>query len=63
MTQTVIGTFNGYEMAVAVTYSTKINDQLGIGTSARIIYSHLADQGAGQEQAVEPQQDFVSILD
>lgn len=45
----VIGTFNAYEMAVAASYSTKINDQLGIGTSVRIIYSHLADQGAGQE--------------
>ncbi len=46
----VIGTFNGYEMAVAATYSTKLADELGIGTSARIIYSHLANQGAGQEQ-------------
>jgi Type IX secretion system protein PorV len=46
----VIGTFNAYEMSVAATYSTKLNEQLGIGTSVRIIYSHLADQGAGQEQ-------------
>jgi len=46
----VIGTFTGYEMAVAATYSTKLNDQLGIGTSARIIYSHLAPFGAGQEK-------------
>ena len=45
-----IGTFNAYELALAATYSTKLSDQLGIGTSARIIYSHLANQGAGQEQ-------------
>jgi len=45
-----IGTFNAYELAFALTYSTKLSDQLGIGTSARIIYSHLANQGAGQEQ-------------
>jgi len=49
LTPDVIGTFTGYEMAFAATYSTKISEQFGIGTSARIIYSHLADQGAGQE--------------
>jgi hypothetical protein len=37
-------------MAFALTYSTKLSDQLGIGTSARIIYSHLADQGTANEQ-------------
>jgi hypothetical protein len=46
----VIGTFTGYEMAFAATYSTKLTDQLGIGSSVRIIYSHLADQGAGNEK-------------
>jgi len=46
----IVGTFTGYELAVSATYSTKISNQLGIGTSARFIYSHLADQGAGQEQ-------------
>jgi hypothetical protein len=45
----IIGTFVGYELAIAATYSTKLSEQLGIGTSARVIYSHLADQGAGQE--------------
>ncbi|MBN1396874.1 MAG: type IX secretion system outer membrane channel protein PorV [Bacteroidetes bacterium] len=44
-----IGKFTGYELAVAATYSTNISDQLGIGTTARFIYSHLADQGAGME--------------
>ncbi len=45
----IVGTFTGYELAVSATYSTKLNEQLGIGTSIRIIYSHLANQGAGQE--------------
>jgi len=49
-TPEIVGTFTGYELAVAATYSTKLSDQLGIGTSLRIIYSHLADQGAGQEK-------------
>jgi hypothetical protein len=46
----IVGKFTGYELALSATYSTKLNEQLGIGTSVRIIYSHLADQGAGQEQ-------------
>jgi hypothetical protein len=46
----IVGKFTGYELALSATYSTKLSEQLGIGTSARIIYSHLADQGAGQEQ-------------
>jgi len=46
----IVGKFTGYELAVSATYSTKLSEQLGIGTSVRIIYSHLADQGAGVEQ-------------
>jgi hypothetical protein len=46
----IVGKFTGYELALSATYSTKLSKQLGIGTSIRIIYSHLADQGAGQEQ-------------
>jgi Type IX secretion system protein PorV len=46
----IIGTFTGYELALSATYGTKLSEQLGIGTSVRIIYSHLADQGAGQEK-------------
>ena len=45
----IVGKFTGYELAFAATYSTKLSERLGIGTSVRIIYSHLADQGAGQE--------------
>ncbi len=46
----IIGTFTGYELAVAATYSTKLTEQLGIGTSVRVIYSHLADYGQAQEK-------------
>lgn len=45
-----IGTFTGYELAVSATYGPKLSDQFGIGTSIRIIYSHLANQGAGKEE-------------
>ena len=47
---TPIGTWSGYEMAIAGTYSTKLSDRLGIGTSVRLIYSHLAPMGAGEEK-------------
>jgi hypothetical protein len=46
----IIGKFTGYELAFAGTYSTKLSEQLGIGTSVRVIYSHLAPFGAGQEK-------------
>ena len=46
----IVGKFTGYELAFSATYSTKLSERLGIGTSLRIIYSHLADQGAGQEK-------------
>jgi hypothetical protein len=45
----IVGTFTGYELAAAATYSTKLSENVGIGTTVRIIYSHLADQGAGRE--------------
>ena len=45
-----IGTFTGYEFAIAASYSTKLTEQLGIGTNARIIYSHLADYGTEKEK-------------
>lgn len=46
---TPIGTFKGYEVAVAAGYSTKLSQTLGIGVNTRIIYSHLADKGTGEE--------------
>ncbi|HVN47203.1 MAG TPA: type IX secretion system outer membrane channel protein PorV [Bacteroidota bacterium] len=47
---TVIGTFTSYEAALALCYSTKISDPLGIGVTARIIHSHLSPFGAEEEQ-------------
>ncbi len=46
---TPVGTFKGYEVAVAIGYSTKLSKTLGMGINTRIIYSHLADKGTGQE--------------
>lgn len=45
-----IGTFSAYEIAITACYSTKISEQLGIGTNVRIIYSHLADYGTEKEK-------------
>jgi hypothetical protein len=44
------GTFDSYEMAFAFSYGTKLNPSLSTGLSAKIIYSHLSDQGAGMER-------------
>jgi hypothetical protein len=46
---TPVGTWSAYEMAIAITYSTKLTEALGIGTSARLVYSHLADFGTAKE--------------
>jgi hypothetical protein len=44
------GEFDSYELAFAFSYGTRINPNLSTGLSAKIIYSHLADQGAGLEK-------------
>jgi len=44
------GEFDSYEMAFAFSYGTRINPSLSTGLSAKIIYSHLADQGTGRER-------------
>jgi len=44
------GEFDSYEMAFAFSYGTRISPSLSTGLSAKIIYSHLADQGAGLEK-------------
>jgi hypothetical protein len=46
----VLGTFDSYELAVTFSYGTRLNSSLAGGLSAKIIYSHLADQGAGLEK-------------
>lgn len=47
---TPLGTFNAYELAIAIGYSTKISTTLGIGINARLIHSYLAPFGAAGEQ-------------
>jgi hypothetical protein len=47
---TVLSTFKAYELALALCYSTKISDQLGIGVTTRIIHSHLANFGTEKEK-------------
>jgi hypothetical protein len=44
------GVFDSFEMAFALSYGTKLNSRLSSGISGKIIYSHLADQGAGYEK-------------
>jgi hypothetical protein len=46
----VLGTFDSYELAFTFSYGTRLNSNLSGGLSAKIIYSHLADQGAGLEK-------------
>jgi hypothetical protein len=49
-TGAIKGEFDSYEMAFAFSYGTKLNPSLSTGLSAKIIYSHLSDQGAGMEK-------------
>ncbi|MFH1336272.1 MAG: PorV/PorQ family protein [Candidatus Zixiibacteriota bacterium] len=44
------GVFDSFEMAFALSYGTKLNSRLSSGISGKMIYSHLADQGAGYEK-------------
>jgi hypothetical protein len=46
----VKGEFDSYEMAFAFSYGTRLTPNLSTGLSAKIIYSHLADRGAGYEK-------------
>jgi len=47
---TPIGTFSSWEMAVALSYATKLSPNLGLGVNARYIHSALAPIGAGAEK-------------
>lgn len=50
MDPTPLGTFNAYELALSVGYSTKISQTLGIGINARLIHSYLAPFGTAKEK-------------
>lgn len=45
-----IGEFSTFEIAGTVSYGTRLSKTLAAGVSAKIIYSHLSDVGAGAEQ-------------
>ncbi|MGB7062281.1 MAG: PorV/PorQ family protein [Candidatus Zixiibacteriota bacterium] len=44
------GEFDSFELAFAFSYGTRLNPDLSAGLSAKVIYSHLADQGQGAEK-------------
>jgi hypothetical protein len=46
----ILGEFGTFELAATVSYGTRLAPSLATGLSAKIIYSHLADQGAGAER-------------
>jgi len=50
----VLGEFGTFELAATLSYGTRLHRTLAAGLSAKIIYSHLADQGAGAEQGQGP---------
>jgi hypothetical protein len=46
----IIGTFQSWDLNVTLSYATKLNENLGLGVSARYIRSNLAPVGAGEEK-------------
>ena len=45
-----LGVFSSYEAAFTFSYGTRLSQNLAAGISAKLIYSHLSDQGAGKER-------------
>jgi hypothetical protein len=45
-----VGTFMAYEGALTLSYGTKINRNLAVGLSGKVIFSHLSEMGAGAEK-------------
>jgi len=45
-----LGTFSSYEIAVTGTYGAEINRHLAMGVGLKLAYSHLSEQGAGEEK-------------
>ena len=46
----VIGTFESFDVAASLSYGASLTNRLKGGLSAKVIYSRLADQGAGEER-------------
>ena len=47
---TVVGEFNSFDLAITGSYGTSLSTKMKAGISAKLIYSRLADQGAGEER-------------
>ena len=46
----VLDTFSSWDLAVSLSYATRVTDNLGMGVTMRFIRSNLAPIGAGQEK-------------
>jgi hypothetical protein len=44
------GEISPYEVALTLSYGTRMGNRLALGLGAKFIYSHLSDQGAGKER-------------
>ena len=55
---TPLGTFRTFETALTASYGSKVSDNLALGLNVKFIYSHLADQGTGQEKGSGVATDF-----
>ncbi len=47
---TPLGTFRTFETALTGSYGATVTDSTSLGLNVKFIYSHLAEQGTGQEQ-------------
>lgn len=46
----LLGEISPYEVALTLSYGTRMGNRLALGLGAKFIYSHLSDQGAGKER-------------
>ncbi len=47
---TVLGSFNPFDFSFGLSFGTRLTSTLAAGLSAKVIYSRLSEQGAGQER-------------
>ncbi|MCK5147873.1 PorV/PorQ family protein [bacterium] len=48
----ILSTFNSWDLAVSLSYATKLGENLGLGVGMRYIRSNLAPIGAGEEKGI-----------
>ena len=46
----LLGEISPYEVAITLSYGTRVGNRLALGLGTKFIYSHLSDQGAGAER-------------